>query len=90
MSIDQMSARGCGLRSVAPHSIPSTFMSDEYSNSPLTFGMPSTRVVVTPISFGRWIGAGVRSRVGRVSGTVLTASPPPCPRAGGSRGRCPS
>ncbi len=33
-------------------------MSDEYSNSPLTFGMPSTRVVVTPTSLGRWTGAG--------------------------------
>ena len=40
-----MSARGCALRSVAPHSIPSIRMSEEYSNSPLTFGMPSARTV---------------------------------------------
>ena len=65
MSIAQMSARGCGLRSVAPHSMPSAHRSEEYSNSPLTLGMPSARAVVTPTSFGRWIAR--RSRTG-VSG----------------------
>ena len=41
-------ARGCALRRVAPHSIPSTHMSDEYSNSPLTFGLPSARAGCRP------------------------------------------
>ena len=43
-------ARGCGLRSVAPHSIPSRRMSDEYSNSPRTFGTPSARAGLVPIT----------------------------------------
>src|SRR3954467_10462035 len=67
--------------------MPSTCMSDEYSNSPRTFGMPSARVVVTPISFGRWTGAGARSRLGRVSGMVLTGAAPRWRGGGGSRGR---
>ena len=43
-----MRARGCGERSVAPHSMSSAHMSDEYANSPLTFGMPSGRRTDTP------------------------------------------
>ena len=85
MSMLQMSARGCGLRRVAPCSIPSMRMSDAYSNSPLTFGTPSARVVVMPTRLGRWISR--RSRTG-VSGMTVTP-PPPRGRAGdGSGARC--
>ena len=49
MSISRIRARGCGLRSVAPHSIPSAHRSDEYAKSPLTLGMPSGRRRLSPI-----------------------------------------
>src|ERR1700712_5759760 len=47
-----MRARGCGLRSVAPHSIRSAQRSDEYANSPLTFGIPSGRRTDSPTPNG--------------------------------------
>ena len=62
MSMPQMSARGCGLRSVAPWSIPSMRMSEAYSNSPLTLGTPSARKVVIPTSLGRWISRPLADR----------------------------
>ena len=34
---------GCGLRTVAPHSMPSAHRSLPYANCPLTLGTPSTR-----------------------------------------------
>src|SRR5437868_8787045 len=48
ISIDTMRAWGCGLRSVAPCSIPSRRRSLAYSNSPLTLGTPSTRRTDSP------------------------------------------
>ena len=81
----QMSARGCGLRSVAPCSIPSMRMSEAYSNSPLTLGTPSARKVVIPTSLGRWISR--RSRTG-VSGMTVTPPPPRARAAAGSGARC--
>src|SRR6202030_2716901 len=71
----QMSARGWALRSVAPQSIPSIRMSEEYSNSPLTFGTASGRAVVVPTTPGRWISPGTRSLVG-ANGTVVILGPP--------------
>src|SRR5713226_3883750 len=48
VSIETIRACGCGLRSVAPHSIPSRRRSLAYSNSPFTFGTPSTRRTDSP------------------------------------------
>ena len=50
MSSAAIRARGCGLRSVAPHSIPSRRRSEAYSNSPRTFGTPSARAGLVPIT----------------------------------------
>ena len=52
-----MRACGCGLRRVDPHSIPSAHRSEENSNSPRTFAMPSGRAALSPTP------SGVRRRV---------------------------
>src|SRR3989337_3719083 len=49
VSRDQVLACGCGLLKVAPQSMPSIQRSEEYSNSPVTLGTPSERVVLSPI-----------------------------------------
>src|SRR5690606_5053151 len=49
MSIDTMRAWGWGLRTVAPHSIPSAWRSEAYSNRPVSLGTPSGRRVDSPI-----------------------------------------
>ena len=43
-----MRANGCGLRSVAPHSMCSACKSDENSNFPETFAAPSGRSADAP------------------------------------------
>ena len=48
MSMPRIRARGCGLRSVAPHSMPSIHRSEEYANAPLTLSMPSGRLALSP------------------------------------------
>src|ERR671934_1617963 len=47
-SMDTIRACGCGLRSVAPKSMPSRRRSLAYSNWPLTLGTPSTRRTESP------------------------------------------
>src|ERR1700737_2890796 len=47
--MDTIRACGWGLRSVAPHSIPSRWRSLAYSNSPFTLGRPSTRRTDSPM-----------------------------------------
>src|SRR5256884_220827 len=64
VSIETIRAWGCGLRSVAPHSIPSRWRSLAYSNSPFTLGTPSTRRTDSPTPPCR---------------RMLTLMPPPCP-----------
>src|SRR5215212_11036885 len=80
VSVDQILAYGWGLLSVAPHSIPSIHRSEEYSNSPVTFGTPSARTVCSPTFPG--VETGGRSRVG-VAGIVcplVIGQPPPLSR----------
>src|SRR4051795_3244643 len=48
MSMCTMRAWECGLRSVWPHSIPAAWRSLEYANSPVVFGIPSTRRTLSP------------------------------------------
>ena len=88
-SMDQILACGCGLLKVAPQSIPSLQRSEEYSNSPLTFGMPSARVVCSPTLPGIWTGARGRSRVGTIGAvcSMVIEGPPVC-KASGFRGFC--
>ena len=47
-SMDRIRAEGWGLRNVAPHAIESSLASDENSNDPFTFGMPSGRSALVP------------------------------------------
>src|SRR5215211_1346804 len=85
VSVDQILAYGWGLLSVAPHSIPSIHRSEEYSNSPVTFGTPSARTVCSPTFPG--VETGGRPRVG-VVGIVcplVIDQPPPHPRRGSRR-----
>src|SRR5918998_2838734 len=75
VSMDQIRARGCGLLRVAPHNMPSIHRSEEYSNSPLTLGTPSERVVCSPTLPGAETGARGRLRVGVVCAGVIRLSP---------------
>src|ERR687885_791915 len=49
MSISLTRACACGLRTVWPQSIPAAKRSLEYANSPVTFGIASTRLTLSPI-----------------------------------------
>src|SRR4029453_6034533 len=68
MSIDRIRAWACGLRSVWPQSIPASTRSLEYANSPITFGIASTRRTLSP------------TRPSSSSVRVLMRGPPPAER----------
>ncbi len=78
VSIDRIRACGCGLRSVAPCSIPCRQRSLAYSNSPFTFGGPS----------GRWIDSPTVPRTRGRAVTVTGVPPRRAPLRGSSRSRC--
>ena len=69
VSSERIRARGCGLRSVAPQSMPSMPMSDEYSNSPRTFGIPSARSGLEPMP-----PAASRGRAGATGAVMRRAA----------------
>src|SRR5919201_6646326 len=49
MSISAIGACACGLRRVWPQSIPAAKRSLEYANSPVTFGIASARLTLSPM-----------------------------------------
>src|SRR5688572_24001364 len=78
--MDQMLARGWGLLSVAPQSMSSIHRSEEKSNSPLTFGMPSGRVTLSPMPPGAKTAGSGATRVGAIGVVCALKVTPPCDR----------
>ena len=81
-SMPTIRARGCGLRSVAPHSIPSVHRSEENANSPVTLSVPSGRSGDVPIA------DAVPPRAHRAPGVRAALGPTGAARR--SRRRCSS
>ena len=69
--MSRMVACACGLRSVAPHSIPSIQRSEENANSPRTFSPPSGRVALAPTP----LPVGVRGLATREPIVTARSSP---------------
>src|SRR5215212_9134764 len=82
MSISLIRACACGLRRVWPQSIPAAWRSLEYANSPVTFGMPSARLTLSPTrpSSSRRVVVGVVVVLNWAS--AATPHPPPHPWVG--------
>src|SRR5690606_14709816 len=67
MSMERIHADGCGLRSVTPHSMPSSHRSEAYANSPVTLSAPSGLSTLAPMPARRPVSvvmARPRSSVG--------------------------
>src|SRR6266508_4260936 len=73
VSRDRMRAWGCGLRRVAPHTIPSIHRSEENANWPLVFARASGRSTLSPRPGARRLRVKVLGRLGAGTGALLLA-----------------
>src|SRR6266511_3659691 len=71
VSRDRMRAWGCGLRRVAPHTIPSIHRSEENANWPLVFAGASGRSTLSPRPGARRLRVKVLGRLGAGTGALL-------------------
>src|SRR6266508_2021303 len=71
VSRDRMRAWGCGLRRVAPHTIPSIHRSEENANWPSVFAGASGRSTLSPRPGARRLRVKVLGRLGAGTGALL-------------------
>src|ERR1044071_4720684 len=70
-SRDRVEAYGCGLRRVAPQTIPSIHRSEEKANSPLVLAGASGRRRLSPRPGARRVRVNVLGRLGAGTGALL-------------------